>query len=133
MPTRAVVEALEAVHLLLAFPLFVVIVAVDTRWLTRALRSAAQLGRRRRPRRRPDGEAYLEKIFQIPFLVQPLPASAGPTAARLLAPSVRDQASPGSGDRHPSGLRVEARQRQAVDAMLARRGNGVRHQTAHSP
>ncbi|HEX8647266.1 MAG TPA: P-loop NTPase fold protein, partial [Thermoleophilaceae bacterium] len=36
-PTRLVVEVLQAVHLLLAFPLFVVVVGVDPRWLTTSL------------------------------------------------------------------------------------------------
>lgn len=36
-PPRRVVELLEAVHLLLAVPLFVVVVAVDPRWLLRAI------------------------------------------------------------------------------------------------
>jgi hypothetical protein len=36
-PPAKVVEVLEAVHLLLAFELFVVVVAVDSRWLTSAL------------------------------------------------------------------------------------------------
>lgn len=36
-PPVKVVEVLQAVHLLLSFPLFVVIVAVDARWVSRAL------------------------------------------------------------------------------------------------
>jgi hypothetical protein len=59
-----VVKVLEAVALLLQFRLFVVVVAVDARWLEGALRSfyAAQFA---------EGQAgpgdYLEKIFQVPF------------------------------------------------------------------
>lgn len=34
-PPKRVVEVLEAVHLLLAFPLFVVVVGVDVRWVSR--------------------------------------------------------------------------------------------------
>ncbi|MFD1052515.1 P-loop NTPase fold protein, partial [Kibdelosporangium lantanae] len=37
-PTPVVIKVLEAVHLLLAFPLFVVVVAVDATWLTSSLR-----------------------------------------------------------------------------------------------
>ncbi len=37
-PPRRVVEVLEAVHLILALPLFVVVVAVDPRWLLQSLR-----------------------------------------------------------------------------------------------
>jgi KAP family P-loop domain len=36
-PPRRVVEMLDAIHLLLAVPLFVVVVAVDPRWLLRSL------------------------------------------------------------------------------------------------
>lgn len=64
-----VAKVLQAVHLLLAFPLFVVVVGVDPRWVGRALK-----------KHYPDlldGEGvepndYLEKIFQIPFWLQPL-------------------------------------------------------------
>ena len=37
-PPKRVVEVLEAVHLILAVPLFVVVVAVDPRWLVQSLR-----------------------------------------------------------------------------------------------
>lgn len=36
-PPERVVEVLQAVHLLLAFPLFIVVVGVDSRWLLRSL------------------------------------------------------------------------------------------------
>src|SRR4030095_6744962 len=42
-PPEKVVEVLRAIHLLLAFPLFVVIVAVDARWMKRALRDRVAL------------------------------------------------------------------------------------------
>lgn len=69
-----VVAVLEAIQLLLNYPIFVVFVAVDVRWLQDALkRQFPQLG--------PDGKAgpggcatttdYLEKIFQIPYWVRP--------------------------------------------------------------
>ena len=74
-PARRVTEVLQAVHLLLAFPLFVVVVAVDSRWLAGSLRRQygdlfhgvtelpSQDGRAR-----PDD--YMEKIFQIPFRIR---------------------------------------------------------------
>jgi KAP family P-loop domain len=67
-PTPLVIKVLEAVHLLLAFPLFVVVVAVDARWLESSLREHY---------RQLDADAampadYLEKIFQVPFWVRPL-------------------------------------------------------------
>ncbi|SDW57729.1 KAP family P-loop domain-containing protein [Amycolatopsis xylanica] len=84
-PPELVVKVLEAVHLLLAFPLFVVVVAVDSRWLTSSLeKHYAQLGG--------DGaspDAYLEKIFQVPFWVRPLGAGTRQDMLRaLLAPSL---------------------------------------------
>jgi len=59
-PPDVVIKVLEAVHLLVALPVFVVVVAVDPRWLHQAIRHhyAAML---------PDPVNYLEKIFQIPF------------------------------------------------------------------
>jgi hypothetical protein len=70
-----VVEVLQAVHLLLAFDLFVVIVAVDPRWLERSLYRAyvPELAERNlngmeaQHLREFSPQNYLEKIFQIPF------------------------------------------------------------------
>ncbi|MFI6347476.1 P-loop NTPase fold protein [Streptomyces sp. NPDC050560] len=74
---RRVVEVLAAVHLMLALELFVVVVAVDPRWLVKALR----LHHRDLFGPGPDaaGEGveaagagpldYLDKIFQIPFTI----------------------------------------------------------------
>jgi KAP family P-loop domain/TIR domain len=77
-----VIEVLEAVQLLLAFPLFGVVVAVDPRWLRQSLlenyprllgaaeearvNSRTSLGRAATP------QDYLEKIFQVPFNLQPM-------------------------------------------------------------
>lgn len=79
-----VVKVLEAVALLLQFRLFVVVVAVDARWLEGALRSfyAAQFA---------EGRAgpgdYLEKIFQVPFWLPRLSAGeAFQGLARSLMP-----------------------------------------------
>jgi hypothetical protein len=70
-----VVQVLEAVHLLLAFPLFVVVVGVDARWLQHSL--AKHYDEQLSAPDKPDpGKAtvtdYLEKIFQIPFWLRPL-------------------------------------------------------------
>lgn len=78
-----VIEVLEAVHLLLAFRLFMVVVAVDPRWLRRCLekhypdllapetQNVSKVAHivSSRPATAQD---YLEKIFQIPFTLQPL-------------------------------------------------------------
>jgi hypothetical protein len=86
-PAERVVEVLEAVHLLLAFRLFVVVVGVDSRWLFTSLERHywAQLGSDTNPASqgdrhyRPDEaywastpQNYLEKIFQIPFALRPM-------------------------------------------------------------
>jgi len=86
-PPERVVEVLQAVHLLLAFPLFVVVVGVDARWLTRSLEA------RYRDLLKGSGTAngddpitqefrtlfgtanahdYVEKIFQVPFWLKPM-------------------------------------------------------------
>jgi hypothetical protein len=91
-PEKRVVEVLQAIHLLLAFPLFVVVVGVDSRWLLRSVRSqyAGLLGETGRSRDAradaPDWNSegfdpemwsstpqnYLEKIFQIPYSLRPM-------------------------------------------------------------
>ncbi|SDL57213.1 P-loop NTPase fold protein [Tessaracoccus oleiagri] len=83
-PPETVAKVLQAVHLLLAFPLFVVVVGVDARWLSRSLSEHYEglLGPYDR-----DGSVsatpqdYLEKIFQIPFWLRPMPLEA---TSRLL-------------------------------------------------
>ncbi|MFF3863280.1 P-loop NTPase fold protein [Streptomyces sp. NPDC002209] len=90
-PPRRVVEMLEAVHLLLAVELFVVVVAVDPRWLMRAIGAhyrdllekgeappATESGKEESVD--PDDEElwhstpaqYLEKIFQVVLTLPPL-------------------------------------------------------------
>jgi cell division protein FtsB len=77
-PPHRVVEVLQAVHLLLSFPVFVVLVAVDPRWLAQSLESEYKelLRTGGDDSVSGDGQAaprdYLEKIFQIPFSVAPL-------------------------------------------------------------
>lgn len=67
-----VVEVLQAVHLLLAFDLFIVVVGVDARWLERSLYKAYVLDSRtdsgeQSTRDDFNPQNYLEKIFQVPF------------------------------------------------------------------
>jgi hypothetical protein len=83
-PPDRVVQVLQAIHLLLAFPLFVVVVAVDSRWLSQSLNkqyegllSTNQSDDTNHEMLRPaTPQNYLEKIFQIPFWVRPLNESA---------------------------------------------------------
>ena len=87
-PPERVVRVLEAVHLLLFFPLFVVVVGVDSRWVSRALNNhyqdmladesirveeAGEHGLQRAPA---DSQDFLEKIFQVPFWLRKMDPSA---------------------------------------------------------
>jgi hypothetical protein len=75
-----VVDVLQAIHLLLALPLFVAVVGVDLRWLLHSLDqqyTAFQSANNRRgtdrslrPEWVTDPQNYLEKIFQIPFTLK---------------------------------------------------------------
>ena len=73
---QQVVQMLEATHLLLAMDLFVVVAAVDSRWLLRSLevhyeRLLDDSGREPTDDYRLSSpQNYLEKIFQIPFAVR---------------------------------------------------------------
>ena len=79
---KEVVAILQAVHLLLAFPLFVVVVAVDPRWLLHSLRVESGVFAAKQEGLTDDDEDglgweatplnYLEKIFQIPFALRPM-------------------------------------------------------------
>ncbi|NOV21227.1 hypothetical protein E5S70_35455 [Ensifer adhaerens] len=74
-PPQMVVDILQAVHLLLAYELFVVVVSVDPRWLKQSLESQlVQLTREPGEDERygASPQDYLEKIFQIPFTVKPM-------------------------------------------------------------
>ena len=74
-PPDRVVEVLQAVHLILSLKLFVVVVAVDSRWLLQSLEAYYQrhFGKRRLgAKRQTDPQHYLEKIFQIPYALPPM-------------------------------------------------------------
>lgn len=77
-PPEKVVKVLEAVHLLLFFPLFVVVVGVDSRWVSRSLHRhyegmladeavGSAHDARYRERAPAESQDFLEKIFQVPF------------------------------------------------------------------
>lgn len=85
---RQVAEVLQAVNLLLALDLFVVVVGVDPRWLEQSLRSHYPdlLGERSLA----TPEDYLEKIINIPLV---LPEMAGSALLPLLR-GMADVASP---------------------------------------
>jgi hypothetical protein len=73
-PPKRVVEMLEAVQLLVKTKLFVVVLAMDLRYVTRALEKAYEDilihdGA-------PSGLDYIEKIVQIPYRVRPIATDA---------------------------------------------------------
>jgi WD40 repeat protein len=118
-PPRRVIDVLEAVHLMLALDLFVVVVAVDARWLIRSLEyHHHELFRENDG----DGEIvatpvdYLDKIFQIPFALRrpgpvatarylrsllPEPVPAAPVTSHA-TPSEQDVNTGGGPDPAPS-------------------------------
>lgn len=109
-PSARVAEVLQAVHLLLAFRLFVVVVGVDSRWLLHALEeqySAFNVNasgdggpdQRQRSHWVTTPKNYLEKIFQIPFTLQPM----GPQGyARLIENLVSPGKDEGKVEERPS-------------------------------
>ncbi|HEX8694460.1 MAG TPA: P-loop NTPase fold protein [Longimicrobium sp.] len=127
-PEDKVVDVLQAVHLLLAFKLFVVVVGVDSRWLLHSLKQHSAVFRGRRAGA--DGEEgdelsvdervhwqstplnYLEKIFQVPFTLRPMAETGFHELIESLAnPEQVD------GDRHKRELRERLR---AASAELRR-------------
>jgi hypothetical protein len=77
-PEKIVVEVLQAIHLLLAFPLFIVVIGVDSRWLLQSLRHYyttlhSQTDNKLNYASDSTYESgstpqnYLEKIIQVPF------------------------------------------------------------------
>lgn len=126
-PTDKVVAVLEAIHLLLAFKLFVVVVGVDIRWAARSLKD--KYPRHLRASRLQAGSAgqaaladggtdaataldYLEKIFQIPFWIPPMDPWASRNMIHALVPTPRD----GDGE---NGTAADAR---GVDGNVLARG-----------
>ena len=99
-PPRRVVEVLEAVHLMLALDLFVVVVAVDARWLIRSLEYHHHelFG---------GGEGlatpvdYLDKIFQIPYVLLPPAPDAMAAYLRALLPEPPTAAHAAAARREP--------------------------------
>lgn len=110
-PPSRVVEMLEAVHLLLAVDLFVVVVAIDPRWLLRAIaahyRDTLHTPAQDTPGALedlvdPDDEElwhstpaqYLEKIFQVVLTLPALDTTGYQTMLRSLVGTRIDQSTP---------------------------------------
>jgi hypothetical protein len=91
--SERVVEILEAIHLLLAFDLFVVVVGVDPRWLMHSLEEKFSAFSEGPVRDHAEDQAwittpqdYLEKIFQIPFALRKMSPTGFSTLIKGLLP-----------------------------------------------
>jgi hypothetical protein len=72
---KRVIQVLEAIHLILGSELFVVVVSVDSRWVSKALiaeYSALLKDSDNEQRNAATSFDYLEKVFQIPFVIKPM-------------------------------------------------------------
>lgn len=99
-PSDQVVKVLEAVHLMLAFKLFVVVVGVDMRWASISLHehypahlSSLDIGGENKEdntsiqiSHTASAMDYLEKIFQIPFWLPPMEEKASRDMLATLVP-----------------------------------------------
>ena len=84
---ETVMKVLEAVHLLLAFPLFVCVVAVDPRWVEKCLHQKHEhlfADEGQEDGARATVGDYLEKIFQIPIWMRPIDAQQRSSLVREL-------------------------------------------------
>lgn len=122
-PADKVVEVLQAVHMLLAFKLFVVFVAVDVRWVSHALRTshpgllsgASEGGSQATPR------DYLEKIFQVPYWVRSATGGSQNLIASLL-PHLPPPSAPKPAAPTPASPQaVTAVGRQALEVTIEER------------
>jgi KAP family P-loop domain len=95
-PADRVVEVLEAVHLLMASELFVVVVAVDPHWLLRSLerRYSSEMAPRDDGEWTSTPQDYLEKIFQIPFALSRMEEDGFRRLIQSLIPVHEETSSP---------------------------------------
>jgi hypothetical protein len=124
-PPDVVVEILQAVHLLLAYELFVVVVSVDPRWLLRSLEAKFSHLKKEGPvvGSFATAQDYLDKIFQIPFSVRPMnDVGFARMMQRLLTPtktlpsSVRDVGQNGDPRRHSDSVAEHTEAEVGMDA-----------------
>ena len=110
-PPRKVVEVLEAVQLLLTTDLFVVVVALDVRYVTKALERVYQgvLSADGDP----SGLDYLEKIIQVPYRTR-RPAGVG--AFQFVAGQIRVADEDGDASGPPAGSPAEETTTRSSDA-----------------
>ncbi len=132
-----VVDVLQAVHLLLAFPLFAVVVGVDQRCLRRSLRTQF-VGLLSGERSANDGNGeddvrpatpldYLEKIFHVPFHLQPMNQDGFADLMTALTRPRKADARPAApiGDGPPSQSPADAAAPQTVSTPAHAPGAGT--------
>lgn len=104
-PPDRVIDVLQAAHLLMAIPLFIVVVAVDPRWLLHSLRKyfARLLATGDSVPGMPEEEEgawastpqnYLEKIFQIPYTLPRMDADGYVQLVRSLTKPPESESKP---------------------------------------
>ena len=146
-PPQRVVEVLQAIHLLLAFPIFVVVVGVDARWVTRSLQESYEWLRfedEDDKKEHTDADSdehvegatphdYLEKIFQIPFWLRQMEETQTQTFIEGLTEQIRYKhpeqtgASNGSsnGNNEASNEDLSVKPELRTQAMAAGNGHPV--------
>jgi O-acetyl-ADP-ribose deacetylase (regulator of RNase III) len=127
-PPDKVADVLQAIHMLLFFPLFVVVVAVDARWITRSLETqfphllmdanapTAKAATASQPATAPTAQPrggqsaspataldYLEKIFHIPFWVRSMNPTASAKFVHGLTKDALERAAPSLPPVNPPG------------------------------
>ncbi|HWT00288.1 MAG TPA: P-loop NTPase fold protein [Pyrinomonadaceae bacterium] len=93
-PPKQVVDVLQAIHLLLAFELFVVVVGVDARWVRHSLKKQFPDLLSQDPEEAEEHALiktasprdYVEKIFQVPFWLKPMGQDASTKLLNGLIP-----------------------------------------------
>ena len=85
-PSSKVAEVLQAVHLFLNFPLFVIMVCVDERWMSSSL--IEEFGNLVDGENGATTSDYLEKIFQIPYWTRSMNDEDCRTFAKALVDEV---------------------------------------------
>jgi hypothetical protein len=136
-----VVQVLEAVHLLLTFELFVVVVGVDSRWLLRSLRAhySSHMVDTAEDAAFDDLQplmprSYLEKIFQVPYCLRRMDYIAFAKLVRSLLPDPIDPSVEPQTDQ-PNFLEYEAtdlRAAHGVTESVGKRGNSDEESVASS-
>jgi hypothetical protein len=144
--SRQVVEVLQAVHLLLAFKLFVVVVGVDPRWLLRSLETQYAELLTTTPGGPTNGWAatpqdYLEKIFNVPFALPRMSITSFGTLLGSLAQQGDADRGPGTASSAANGPAVspgppdkpEASSPSLAETPDEAQGDGARSDPSEQP